>query len=314
MVTEIPPEFFLLLPLSIAAGMDLYLTLFAVTVVSGLGIGAWTGPFVSPQGGGPVLLGLAGLFLAEIVMDSRPFAALAWHNLQLLLRPVGAALLGLLVFQNEPLGVTALGVCMASVVAAFSHVLVWGKGVTLRIAPGQRLPPMWFKTMSTVMAMALIALTVFHPNLGAYCGTLLLLLGLTFGRDFHGAVRFGWALLVDRVWGIVSPTEWQERERLPTWIVETAPWRTMNGLRGARAATWGVVGSRRFRDGWILQRNRDLHFAFRRGSAPQFIPLDKPHEKVEAGPIAKTIQYRSGDGASSALFLQLGLNGPESHK
>ena len=314
MVMEIPPQFLLLLPLSIAAGVDLYLTLLAVGVVSGLGIEGWAEPVISPWAGGSVLISLAVLVLAETVMESRSFLALVWHNLQLLLRPLGAALLGLFLFQGETLGFLALAVGMASVVAAFSHALVWGQSLILRIAPDQPLPPMGFKAVGGLTSLVLISLTLFNPDFGALLGTLLLLLGLIFGRSLHGAVRFGWTLLVDRVWGIVSPTEWQPRDELPDWIRDMASFGPMDGVRWARAATWCVVGPRRFKDGWILQKNLELFFVFRLGRSPQVIQLGGANGKVELGPVSRTILYPSSEGVSSALFLQLGLNDPESHK
>jgi hypothetical protein len=42
--------------------------------------------------------------------------------------------------------------------------------------------------------------------------------------------------------------------------------------------------------------------------------MDGIEEMVEVGALSKTIRYRSPDEGSSALFLQQGLIGPESHK
>ena len=311
---DIPPQFLLLLPLSLAAGVDLYLTLFVVGVVFFLDLGEWGGTAISIHQAAPVLLGLAGLFFTELVMDSRPTLALLWHNLQLLLRPFGAALLGLLLFQREPTGFLVLAVAMATIVSAFSHVLVWGKGILLRITPNPRISPLGFKLLSDLAAAGLLALTLLDPDLGALLATLLLLLGLIFGRDLHGAVRFGWTLWADRVWGIVSPTEWQSRGKLPRWALEEASLGPLDSIRGARAATWGIVGPGRFKDGWILQKNREFLFAFRQSRDPRLILIDGKREGVELGSFTKTIRYRSSQGVPSALFLQLGLNDPESHK
>ncbi|MFH1764588.1 MAG: DUF4126 family protein [Gemmatimonadota bacterium] len=317
---EIPPALLILLPLAFAAGLDLYLTLLTVGMAIslglglGVGVGALGGAAISPLQGVLILLGLAGLFLAEAAMESRPVGALLWHNLQLLFRPFGASLLGLFLLQGEASGFMVLGAAMAGVVAAFSHVLYWGQGFLLRIVPDQRLSPLAFTFAGDLATMALLALTLISPNLGVLLATLLLLPGLILGRTLHGAVRFGLTLFLERVWGIVSPTVWQTDAELPAWIRKwTAPG-SLDGPRGAPAATWGVVGPGRFRDGWILQKNQEIFFVYRKARAIRFVRMDGIEEMVDVGPLSKTIRYRSPDRGSSALFLQLGLIGPESHK
>jgi hypothetical protein len=314
MVMEIPPHLQILLPLAVAAGVDLYLTLLAVGVAFYLGLGPLGVTAVTPLQGVPILLGLGGLYLAEAAMESRPSLALVWHNLQLLLRPLSAGLLGLFLFRGESLSFMVLGAAVAGVVAAFSHVLVWGQGLLLRIAPDRRLSPLAFNFAGDLAAVALLALTMIRPDLGVLLATLLLLLGLILGRSRHGVVRFGYTLLLDRMWGIVSPTVWRTRPELPAWIRRGIGLGPLDVLKGVKAATWGVVGPHRFKDGWILHKNQEIFFAFRHGGRPQFVQIEGDQEKVELGILSKTIRYRSPGGSSSALFLQRGLIGPESHK
>jgi len=311
---EIPPQLLILLPLAVAAGVDLYLTLLVVGLAVQLGLGALGGPTISPAQGMPLLLGLAGLYVAEAAMESRPLTALLWHNLQLILRPLGGALLGLFLLGGGPWGFTVLGAAMGGLVAAFSHVLVWGQGLLLRIVPGQRLPPRAFNFAGDLAVVALLTLTLLRPDWGVLLATLLLLFGLVLGRNHHGVVRFGLTLLLGRAWAIVSPTAWKPGADLPAWIQKGIGLDSVDSHRGVPAATWGLIGRRRFKEGWILQKNQEMFFAFRRRRRAEFVGLDGQQEEVEVGTLSKTIQYRGSGEGPSALFLQVGLIGLESHK
>jgi hypothetical protein len=112
----------------------------------------------------------------------------------------------------------------------------------------------------------------------------------------------------------VSPTDWRTTDQLPGWIGTESGQIVHERDRGVRAGTWGVVGPGRFREGWILQRNQDLLFVHRRGRTAVMSRVEGGQDGVEFGPLWKTIRYRSDEGVPSALFLQMGLNGPESHK
>ncbi len=234
MVMETPPELLILLPLALAAGLDLYLTLLTVgaAISLGLGVGTLGGSAISLLQGAPMLLGMAALFIAEATMESRSVGALLWHNLQLFFRPFGASLLGLFLLQGEGPAIMILGAAMAGVVAAFSHVLYWGQSFLLRLVPDQRLSPLAFTLAGDLATVALLALTLVNPNLSVLLGTLLLLLGLILGRSLHGAVRFGLTLFLERVWGIVSPTVWQTDAELPAWIQEWTDPDSLNGAQG----------------------------------------------------------------------------------
>jgi hypothetical protein len=309
---EIPPQLLLLLPLSVAAGVDLYLTLLAVVV--GVSTGAAGGAELPPLVSLSVLLGLAGLYLAELMAELRPFSALLWHNLQLVLRPLGAVLLGLFLLRGEATVFVFLGAAMAGVVAAFTHVLFWGKNLVLRIAPHPGRSLFLLNLAGDLVVVALVGLAIFRPEPGALVAVLLLLVGLLFGGNLHGVVRFGLALLADRLWGIVSPSRWKTEGELPRWTLQEAAQAAPGTPLGARAVTWGVVGTGVFKSGWILQRNRDLLFLYRRGRGARMVPIAGVQTEVVAGPLAKTVRYRTSEGAPSALFLQMGLNAPESHK
>lgn len=310
---EVPPQLLVLLPLSVAAGLQLYLTLLILGVALYLGV-PLQGVEALPPETIPALAALAALYLAELAAEFHPRAALAWHNLQLLLRPFGGALLGIVLLHGQPGLLVALGVAMAGVVAAFSHVILWGHGLISRMVPDGHLSPFALRGVADLGALALLTVTFLFPYAGILGGTLLLCLGILLAGHCHGTVRLGWALLVNEVWGIVSPTEWVSASEFPAWVRRETTSDLDLGLRGARAATWGLVGPRAFRAGWVLQKKQGLFFIFREGRGARTLPIQGRGEKTRLGPVWKTIAYRWGDGPPSALFLQVGLIGPESHK
>lgn len=311
---EVPPPFFLLLPLAGAAGLDLYLTLLAVIGLGLSGSGFMDAAGLSFSTGAPAIMGLAALYLLEAFADLRASLALGWHALQLLIRPAGAGLLALHLLQGEPPAVLLAGVLMAGIVGAFSHVLLFGQAILIRLAPNPRLTPGKLILLSDLLAIALLTSAVFIPDWAPLGTILLLLLGLILGRDHHGAVRFGLALLADKFWGIVSPTRWLEVGRFPPWVRSTLPPEPVNTIRGAPGATWGLAHPGGFRNGWVIKRNDELFFAFRRGRTVRTLPLTGTREGTEVGPLARIIRFSSPEGPQSALFLQVGLNAPESHK
>jgi hypothetical protein len=313
MVMDLPPQFLLLLPLSVAAGLDLYLTILAVGVgLSLLGVESIVGV---PQGlSWPLTLALISLYAVEFAAERRPVSALVWHNLQLLLRPLGAALLALLLLREEPGRYVVLGVALAGSVAAFAHVLFWGSQLVARLlGRSPRILPA-LSLLTDLGALLLVGLAFFLPGSGLVVTGLLLLSGLVVGRHLHGATRFGVALLADRVWGIVSPAEWKTGSDLPPWVGELSRESVGETVRGARAAVAGFPAIGRFRAGWILQGNQHLLFGFRSRWGTRVERLEGEWLEEETTPLATAVRFRSPEGARWALFLQMGLNAPEPHK
>jgi hypothetical protein len=311
---QIPPEFLLLLPLSAAAGLDLYLTLLLVSGATLVGQGMPHETLLPSSVGGPLVVGLAGLYALEAVVELRVFFSFLWHNLQLVLRPLGAGLLALLLLQGETSVFVFLGAAMATTVAAFSHVQFWGRTIVLRLTGRPPLSRFVHNLAADLVVIILVELALLRPDPAILLATVLLGAGLVLGGGHHGAARLGLSLLFDRVWGIVSPTDWRTSDQLPGWIGTGTGQIVPEGDRGARAGSWGVVGPGRFREGWILQRNQDLLFVRRRGRTAAMFRIEGVQDGVEFGPLWKTVRYRSEEGIPSALFLQMGLNGPESHK
>jgi hypothetical protein len=312
---DLPPQLLLLLPIAIAAGVDLYLTLLVVGLTSFL----WEGnpvPFnLTSAIPYPALLVLGALYVAELGVELRASLALPWHNLQLIMRPLGGSLLALALLEGEAPVFLALGAGLAGIVTAYSHVLSWGQGLLLRLAPSPRLSPVTLKLLEDLGVLAFLALVFLQPGSSLAPALILLLMGLVFGHHLHGVVRFGWTVIGDMIWSFLSPPGWRSPEDLPGWIQDEVGLDPFQGLRGIRAATTGFPTGRKFQLGWLLERGGDPFFAYISGWRKQVTPMGGlTEEGRDGGTLASRIRYRSTDGASSALFLHRRGKGPESHK
>jgi hypothetical protein len=320
----LPPPFLLLLPISLAAGVDLFLTLLVVFGSMELG-----GASLDDTGIGSFRLGvmlLLGVFyLTEGWMELRPLRSLLWHNLQLILRPLGAFLLALTLLEGTPTTPLLLGSASAAVVAAFSHVLSWGGKLQRFLSPEPSLSPsrlslgqispLTHTLAEDTLVLLLLLLAFEQPDLAFLLSGGVLLLALGAGGHLHHLTRFGAALLRARFWGAVAPVRWLDQEELPGWIQRWNGDQGHGGLRGLRAGIRGLPDLRGFREGWFLEAGPSRFFAWRRPWGAVFLSLDGCHLFSQPpAPLAQILSLEAPDGSKSALFLQRGVTGPKSHK
>ena len=312
----LPPPLLLLLPMALAAGVDLYLTLLALAITLTLGESApGVLPLLPPAATAGLTVGLALLYLLEAAVEFRPTAALVWHNLQLVLRPLGAGLLALMIMNGSPTALVALGVFVGALVAAFAHVLSWGQALALRLRPARRISPVTLNLAEDTGTLVLLALTLERPDLAFVAAGLLLLTGVILGSPLHRVARFGVALFRDRVLGVVSPVSWTPQENLPGWIRRGVEPERLRGLRGVRGAAQDLQEAPGFREGWVLDSAGELSFAFRTKWQTRIVSLGiLPEDGATAGRLATRVLLQGPQGPSAALFLQRGGPCGKPHK
>lgn len=309
----IPPHLLLLLPLSVAAGIDLFLTLLLIVASSALDWGA-------PPGEAPhlrflVLTILALLYLLETSMELRPLRALVWHNLQLVLRPLVAFLLAFAILEGaQPLTLLLVGAGSA-LVAALSHVLSWGRKLRGFLGERPRISPLTQALAEDTLVLLLLVLAFESPGPAFLVAAGALLISTVRGRTFLELTLFGTALLRDRIGGIISPIRWIERAELPAWIGEWSLAQGFVSVRGLRAGAFELTRTRGFRAGWLLEAGSQRYFAFRCLKGGVFLSFGSLHMFPEGtSAIALKASGEDSQGARWALFLQRGAPGPESHK
>ena len=196
----LPAPILLLLPLTMAAGAEMYLTLLI------LGASAWLGGWpldsspLDPLGGPVTLIFLGVLYLTEAAAELRPLPALLWHNAQLVLRPLGGFFLGILILTGLGPATVILGALGAALLTALIHVHSWGGGLLLRIRPSGRVSPVTLNLLLDTCALALLVLTLENPGWGFAVAVLILGALLMLGRPLHGVTRFGFGLLWEGIW------------------------------------------------------------------------------------------------------------------
>ncbi len=308
-------ELLLLLPLAVAAGLDLYLTLLVVGLYLAIGEPLLGGPLPLPGGAWIILPGLLGLYLLEFALELRPFPALVWHNLQLFLRPLGGALLGFTLMDGSPTGSVLLGAAMAGLVAAFLHVLTWGQGLLLRLVPARSVSPLTLNLASDTTALTLVVLALEQTSLALSSALVILVLGIVLGAHLHRVVRFGTVLLRDSLWGFLSQPGWTGEEALPRWVRRWSGRPEVGGVRGIPAGGWRLPGGDTFREGWVVDASGRRSFLFRKGRRTVEIPMGgQVGEEGVKGHLAFQVELKWAEGRSSALFLQRSVRGSKPHK
>lgn len=302
-----------LLPLSMAAGADLFLTLLLLTALdtgwipeqSGLPQPLWWGS-----------LGLMAFFyLLETWMELRPFRALVWHNSQLIVRPLAASLLAAVVL-DDPWALSSLPLILcAGIIGAFSHVMGWGGKLHRFLSPDSRISSLTHAIAEDTLVLVLLVLTMEVPDLAFLLSLGLLLAGVAFGGSRRHLTHFGLSLLKDTTWGVVSPARWRETPELPTWIQNWSKAEGSMGVSGLRAGAEGLPSLPGFRSGWLLQAGSRYVLAFNLLRGPRFLSLEAAEfHPAEPLSLARRIPVGAPDGSQWALFLHGTQLGPKSHK
>ena len=313
-ILDLPLPFLLLLSLSLAAGVDFPLTLLVLSLSQSLGEPGIQETIVHPLHWS-VLAGITGLYLLEAGSEVSPHPSSIWHNLQLLLRPLGGVLIALVVLDGFPSMVQLVAAIAAGIVCAFSHVLSWGLKLLFFLNPGRKVSIAARMLAEDTLVLAFLILALERPDLGFALSALILLLGLFLGGPLHHVVRFGFLSLRSEVFGLLSPPGWRDAQELPSWTRRGEGDLATSGLRGLPVGVNHVPGQRGFREGWFLDSGSRRSFVFRRRGKPIDVPLDGLFlEEEGSSALARRFSMTAEDGTRSALFLQRAAPDIESHK
>lgn len=307
---ELSPAFFILLPVAVGAGLDLFLTVTVTMAALSMG----------DAGAAPglrwVVYAVLGLLYAlELAAERHPLSALLWHNLQLVVRPFGAVLLGWMILEGLPLRLFLSGLFLSAVVAAFIHALSWGIKLQRFLVSDGGVSYLTYSLGEDTFTLAFLLLALEHPEVGAILVTSLLILGLVVGGPIHHLTRFGVSLARDTLWGIVSPSRWQNFPDLPVWIRNWGRENELEKIRGLPAAALGLPGVRGFRMGWLLEAGNARFFGFKQFRRLRLTSLmARGMTAGEVSPIHLGITLEGTDGSETAFFLQKTAPVRESHK
>lgn len=310
----LPPELIVLLPLAVAAGIDLYLTL--------LFLGAapttswWTEPLPGALGdldSPGVLLMVGGFYLLEFAAERYATSGLVWNAFHAIIRPVSGALLALLLLDGEPLWLVFAGAVIAGAVASFAHAVRSGGAIVRWLGSATSPPVLLVSMLEDAMVVGLTVLAIDQPRFAVVVAGVLLLgaaatAGLAHARAFGFAVR----LAVARVSQTLTQRRWLGPEELPAWVRRALEGDVLapgGGLRGSPAGAHRLPGAPRFATGWIVVRGGSPLFVYRRRKGSDSVDLGPlVAEGVLETAFFRRVDLRTRAGLPARVFF--GVNGP----
>jgi len=257
-VPDLPPELWLLLPLAVAAGIDLYLTLLLIGAAPTMPW--WSHPLPGALGDldAPAILIVVGVvYTLEFAAERRPASALVWNGVHALIRPVSGALLASLLLHGQGTALLLGGSLVAGLLAWSAHAVRSGAAILRWLDPEPDPSVLLVSMFEDALVLALVVWSLDTPPLALVACGGVVLLGLPHMgsrvRSFVFALRFANA----RVFQMIRRRSWTPNEGLPGWVRASLSDDVMapgGGLRGARAALLRMPGLPRFATGWVVIR------------------------------------------------------------
>lgn len=301
-----------LLPVSLAAGVDLYLTLLFLGTAGRLG---WEGPAPGSLGDlamPGVLAATALLYATERWMEHRPVRSLCWNAAHTVVRPLGAGLLALLAISDLPAGWHIPAALVAGALTLGVHVTRSGWGLLLTLIPSHRRVRFLVSVAEDVGVLALLSLLLDAPWAASGLALFVLALGLRQGRAPRSAFAFALGLLRDAAGTLLPDRRWHGPDRFPRWIrraLEDPTQAPPGGLRGSPAAALNLPGPDLFRRGWVVVRGGSPLFLYRRRRRTHTVDLAGA-EPLGVTPATLHTRLELGGANGTTSTLCFGLDGP----
>jgi hypothetical protein len=311
-VVGLSPEWWVLIPLAVALGLNLYLVLLGLVLLSHVP-GAATPPGDLGSLSGPwAAVAAAGLYgLGWLAGRSRP-GLLAWETLHLIVTSVAAGLLGLLVFHERG-GAEAWAAALVSAgIAGGVHGLRLGWGTLLEHLRTRVPKPPARSLGEGALALGLLWAALHHPETGSILAGAILLALAASGAPGFRAARFTRHLLRGLGRSLIGDVAWRRGRALPVWIrrsLRRSGASDAIGPRGVPAGLLGVAGAGLFRDGWLVVSPEGVGFHYRRLGRPWRVDLSRAEPvRGRAHEDLLRVDWRDPDGEFALL---LPLDAPE---
>jgi len=313
-MADLPPEFLVLVPLAVAAGIDLYLTL--------LFLGAapttpwWDHPLPGALGDLDslgVLVTVGAFFILEFAAERFAPTALVWNAFHAVIRPVSGALIALLLLEGQSLPILLSGVILAAGFASLAHAVRSGGAILRWLSPASTPHVLVVSLLEDAVVLGLVVLVLDLPIWALALSGALLVLSAPTAPSHIRAFAFAVRLAAGRAFQTLVQRRWLGQEELPTWVRRSLAGDVLapgGGLRGSPAGTYRLPGTPRFATGWIVVRGSSAIFATRGllGSA-SVIDLGRlTTERVEDTGFFRRVDLTSEAGAEACVFFS--VNGP----
>lgn len=294
-----------LLPLALAAGLDLPLTLLLVAAAPSLGFQTPApgelGQLAIPH----VLVMASALWVLEAWAERRPIPALGWNLAQGVVRPLAGALLTLLLVAGAGPVWELLSALVGAAVALWAQAARTGWRLLLDLAGAKRPSRLLVSAAEDAGALALVALLLDTPVPAAALALVTLLLGAAWARPAVRAYGFGARLAWGGTWGVLEPRRWSDPARFPGWVQDALsrdPSLVGGGLRGTPAGALAHPELDVFHSGWVVVRGGPPLFLFRRGRRVHSVDLGEARAiAVGRRQIHNRVELSDKEGRTYAL-------------
>lgn len=293
-----------ILGVSFACGLNLYLTVAALGLLSRFGIIDALPPGLHGLEGTIVIGSAALLYLIEAVIDKVRHADSLWDAVHTFIRPPAAALLTMGILWGQPLTLAAPAAAIAFFVALTAHGTK--AGLRLALTTGMRGGYQWVSVAEDLLAIGFATMAFLDPLTTLIGTATVLALLLLIGPRYWRAFRLGTRALRAWIRTLFSPGRWRELDEIPRRVrgrLDPAPAGTAQP-RGAPAALSGIPGAGSYRNGWLVITADGPVFVYRTVLGHRRIELPTPHTiEVDPGVWTDVLSIDSGEGADYTLYM-----------
>ena len=298
-----------LLGLGFACGLNLYVTVASIGLLSRFGVidGLPTGLRGLE---GLVVIGTAlALYLIEAVIDKVRHADSLWDTIHTFIRPPAAALLAIGALWAAPFEWKVAGGLFAFLVALAAHGTKAGLRLALNTGVARTRGPGWISFGEDIAAVAFAVAALEAPSTALVAGGVALALIVLFGQRFFRSFALGIRCLVAWLRALFGPARWRETHELPRdlhALLGEAPIGAA-APRGARAGVNGIRGVGAYRNGWLVITPRGPIFYYRAFFRGRRADLPVPSSiQVDRGVWADLVHVHAEEGDYTLYLLKDG--------
>lgn len=293
-----------ILGVAFACGLNLYLTVAALGILSRVGLLQGLPPGLHGLESF-VVIGSAGLlYLIEAVVDKVRHADSLWDTVHTLIRPPAAALLAVGLVWGGPATLLAMAAATAFTVALVVHATK--AGIRLSLNAGMQGGRAWVSIAEDILAIAFATMAFLDPATALVATLTLLAVVLLVGPRYWRAFRLGLRALAAWMRTLFAPARWREDEELPRGIRKLLGPTPLGAAppRGAKAAITGAPGTGAYRNGWLVVTAGGPIFVYRTLLGRRSVPLPDPRRVAgDAGFWADVVDVEATDDTVYRLYV-----------
>ena len=294
-----------LLGVSFACGLNLYLTVATIGILSRFDIITGLPPGLTGLESVVVIASALALYAVEAVIDKIRHADSVWDAVHTFIRPPAAALIVAGALWGHPALTVTVGAAGAFAVALLVHGTKAGARLALNATMGRG--NAWYSLGEDLLAVAFALLAMVRPLWALMASAAVLFVVLLVGPRFWRALHLGLRCLLAWFRAFFVPSRWREDQELPRsvrGVLDPTPLAAAPP-KGTAAALHDFPGLGGYRNGWLVLTPTGPTFVFRTMlGALRRTDLPAPQRiDAEPGIWADVLDVHGDDGRHYTLYL-----------